>query len=82
MQAYAIEITDENLRGVIHSEAGKDYNLADALKWYEEYGGGWFLRDPGSPFDCRFFMPEVFDQMYSFLSPLDTSSLIRPVVRS
>lgn len=78
MVAHAIAITEENVRGVIQSEAGSYYNLETALKWLEEHEEGWFLRDPSSPLDCEFFMPEVFNEMYMFLSK-DQSSLIRRV---
>jgi len=80
MSAYAIAITEENLRGVIHSEAGLKFNLEMALQWLEEHGEGWFVRDPGSPFDCEFFMPEIFEELYMFLAP-DRHALIRPVVQ-
>jgi hypothetical protein len=80
MSAYAIAITEENLRGVIHSEAGPSYDLETALSWLEDHEEGWFLRDPGSPLDCEFFMPEVFFEMYIFLSN-DKESLIRRVVK-
>jgi len=80
MQAYAIAITEENLNGVIHSEAGWSYNLEAALQWLEEHEEGWFLRDPGSAFDCAFFESEVFGQIYTFLHS-DAGSLIRPVIR-
>lgn len=80
MSAYAIAVTEDNLRGVILSEAGQDFDLEAALDWYKEHGGGWFLRDPGSPLDCAFFMREVFGTMYMFLSN-DPDSLIRRVVQ-
>jgi hypothetical protein len=80
MSAYAIAITEDNLRGVIQSEAGLNFDLEMALLWLEEHEEGWFLRDPGSPLDCEFFMPEVFAEMYGFLSN-DQSSLIRRVVK-
>jgi hypothetical protein len=78
MVAHAIAITEENVRGVIQSEAGPSFDLEKALQWLEEHEEGWFLRDPSSPLDCEFFMPEVFNQMYIFLS-MDQSSLIRRV---
>lgn len=80
MPAYAIAITEDNLRGVIHSEAGLNFNLEAALKWLEDHEEGWFLRDLGSPLDCEFFMPEVFKEMYIFMND-DTSALIRSVVK-
>jgi len=80
MSAYAIRITKDNLQGVIRSEAGLDFDLEEALDWLKDHEEGWFLRDPGSPLDCEFFMPEIFAEMYIFLSN-DTSSLIRRVVK-
>lgn len=80
MPAYAIAVTEENIRGVIFSEAGPGFDLELALQWLEDHESGWFLRDPGSPFDCEFFMPEVFAEMYGFLND-DKSALIRTVVQ-
>jgi hypothetical protein len=80
MPAYAIAITEENIRGVILSEAGPEFDIELALEWLEDHEAGWFLRDLGSPFDCEFFMPEVFVEMYGFLND-DRTSLIRSVVR-
>lgn len=80
MSAYAVKITEDNIRGVIRSEAGKSFNLSIALSWLEEHEEGWFLRDESSPLDCEFFMPEVFAEMYAFTSD-DKSSLIRHVVK-
>jgi len=80
VQAYAIKITPENLRGVIRSEAGRDFDLEMALQWLEEHEEGWFLRDEGSPLDCQFFVPMVFFEMYVFTSH-DESSLFRNVVK-
>jgi hypothetical protein len=81
LPAYAIAVTEENLKGVIRSEAGPKFDLETALWWLEEHGEGWFLRDPNSPLDCQFFMPEVFFEMYSFWSN-DPTSLIRRVVQN
>lgn len=82
MAAYAIAITEDNLRGVILSEAGRNFDLKAALQWFDEYGEGWFLRDPESGFDCAFFMPDVFEEIYMFVSGNnDKSSLIRTVIR-
>jgi len=79
-RGYAIPITEENLRGVILSEAGPTYNLNRALDWFNEYGEGWFVREEGASLDCQFFMPEVFEEMYRFVSG-DRGDLIRRVIR-
>lgn len=76
----AIAITEENIRGVIHSEAGAKFNREAALEWLNNHGEGWFLIDPDSPFNGEFFMREVFDEMYAFRSD-NTSDLINEVVR-
>lgn len=81
MPAYAIAVTEENLRGVILSEAGRDFDLEGALLWLKDHESGWFIRDPGSPLDCAFFMQEVFQEMYDFLND-DQSSLIRMVIKT
>lgn len=79
--AYAVAITEENLRGVIRSEAGSNFDLEFALAWLEEHGEGWFLRDEESALDCQFFMPMVFVEMYQFVSSLDHTSLFRQVIK-
>ena len=66
MQRYAIAITEDNIKGVILSEAGLNYNVNTALRWLKDYGDGWFVRDPSSPFDCLFLTDEVFHQIYLF----------------
>lgn len=80
MPAYAVEITEANIRGVICSEAGRAFDLDLALRWLEEHEGGWFLRDEGSPLDCHFFMPEVFAEMYAFTS-FDDGAIFKHVVK-
>lgn len=78
--AWAVAITEDNLRGVIRSEAGPNFNLELALDWLKEYEEGWFLRDEESPFDCQFFTSEIFEEIYQFASP-DNNSLFRRVVQ-
>lgn len=78
-RAYAVKITEENLRGVILSEAGLNYNLEYALEWLEEHGDGWFLRDPESVLDCQFIVDTVFETLYQFTS-VDDHSLFRHVI--
>lgn len=80
MSAYAIAVTEENLKGVIRSEAGPNFDLEEALSWLKDHQFGWFVRDPGSPLDCELFMPEVFAEMYLFLSN-DKESLIRRITK-
>ena len=74
MQAYAVAITEDNIRNAIRSEAGRDFDLDIALAWLEEHENGWFLRDEGSIFDCQFFMPEVFEELYAFVSYKDNET--------
>lgn len=78
--AYAIAITEENIKGVIRSEAGLDFDVEGAFNWLKEHGSGWFLRDDESPFDCQFFDSEVFEEIYKFNS-IDDHSLFRKVYR-
>lgn len=78
MYAYVVAVTEENLRGVILSEAGPSFDLALSLAWLKEHGEGWFLRDENSTLDCQFFMTEVLEEMYDF-SPHDEHSLFRRV---
>lgn len=80
MSAYAVAITEDNVRGVIHSEAGLNFNLEYALNWLKAHGEGWFLRDEESPLDCQFFMPLVFEELYMFTSN-DEHSLFRHVIK-
>lgn len=79
MQAYAVAITEANLRNAIRSEAGRNYDLDWSLHWLEEHGSGWFLRDEGSPLDCQFFMPEVFAELYGFISDDETATFRRVI---
>ena len=78
--AYAIAVTEENLRGVIASEAGSDYDLDQALAWLSFHEEGWFVRDEESSLDCYFFRPEAFEEAYAF-SEYDEGVLISRIVR-
>lgn len=80
MTAYAVAITEDNIYGIIRSEAGSDFNLAVALDWLTEHGEGWFLRDPSTVLDCSFFATEIFLEMYKFTSN-DQQSLLRAVIQ-
>jgi hypothetical protein len=75
---YAIAITEENIRGVILSEAGSGFDLAAALDWLEEFKEGWFIRDESSVLDCHLFTPETFAVMYTFTDN-DQGLLMRKV---
>lgn len=76
--AYAIRVTEANIKSIILSEAGESYNVIDALKWLQEHGEGWFLRDEDSVLDCKFFRPEIFTVMYKFVD-YDDGRLIHQV---
>lgn len=78
--AYAVAITEDNLRGVILSEAGPGFDLDLALDWLKEYEEGWFLRDEESALDCQFMVPSIFKELYKFISS-DNDSLFRQVIR-
>lgn len=78
MTAYAIAITEENVRGIILSEAGSKYDVDGALHWLATYGEGWFVRDPSTVLDCSFYTPEIFEQMYTFISA-DEHSIMRHI---
>ena len=77
--AHAIAITEENIYGVIRSEAGPDFDIEYALNWLYEHEEGWFLRDEESELDCQFFEPDIFKEFYRFSSIQDTDSLLRQV---
>ena len=80
MPAYAIAITEDNIRGVIASEAGPNFDFITALQWLKEYEEGWFVRDEETAFDCKFFEPTIFLQIYAFTSN-DDNDLIRNIIR-
>lgn len=80
MGAYAVAVTEDNIKGVIRSEAGRSFNLERALDWLKVHEEGWFLRDEESALDCQFFMPEVFEEMYKFTYS-ESTSLLRSVIR-
>jgi hypothetical protein len=78
MVAYACRISEENL-GVIASEH-PGFDREETLRWIEEHGEGYFLRDDASSFDCQYFVPEVFQRFYSF-EPGNEGELFRRVLR-
>jgi hypothetical protein len=77
--AYVVKITEDNLRGVIRSEAGPNYDLDAALDWFNEHGEGWFLRDEETVLDCQFFVPDILTKFYKFTN-VDDHSLFRRVI--
>jgi hypothetical protein len=79
MAAYVVAITEDNIYGVIRSEAGPNYDLDAALDWLAEYGEGWFLRDEETVLDCQFFAPDVLKKFYYFAN-IDDHSLFRRVM--
>lgn len=77
MAAYACRIIPENF-GVIASEK-PDFDRPQLEEWLREHEIGYFLRDPDSQFDCQYFDPTVFLQLYEFVHPSDTGALFREV---
>lgn len=57
----------ENMQ-VIASEK-PDFDRDEFLEFLETHGGGYFLRDPDSVYDCQYFDPDIFPELYSFASP-------------
>lgn len=78
--AWACKTSKENL-GAIASEAGGHFDRKYAEDWVEEHGEGYFLRDPGSAFDCQFFVDTVFFDLYEFEASSSDNALFRTVVR-
>jgi hypothetical protein len=74
----AIAVTEENIRGIIRSEAGSTFDIDIALAWLAEQKEGWFLRDDRSIFDCHLFASETFAEMYKFTQD-DQNSIMRHV---
>ena len=81
MQAYAVAVTEANIRTAIRSEAGRGFNLELALQWLEEHEDGWFIRDEGSTFDCMMFRPEVFEELYMFSDIDNNDAVFRKIVK-
>lgn len=76
--AYAVVMSTENM-SAIASEHPK-FDKAAFLKWLEDHGEGYFLRDETTSLDCQYFEPTVFAQMYLFEGG-DEATLFRRVVR-
>lgn len=79
MVAYAVPITLENM-GAIASEK-PDFNREEFLSWIEDHGTGFFVRDPGTVFDCEYFDPKVFLEIYIFEKRSDANELFRQISR-
>lgn len=78
MIAYAVQIKPENF-GAIASEK-PDFDLESTKKWLDFHEEGYFLRDPESALDCKYFESTVFSQMYTFSHP-NSTELFKRVVR-
>jgi hypothetical protein len=78
MPAYAIKVTEENIRGIILSEAGRDFDVNIALDWLKQNEAGWFVRDNCSPFDCEFISDDIFKEFYMFTHN-DHTSILRHI---
>lgn len=75
--AYACRISQENL-GAIASEK-PDFDREEALEWIQT-GGGFFIRDEGSPFDCEYMADVVFHQIYLF-DNFDRTAIFHRILR-
>jgi hypothetical protein len=76
--AFAVRITEENFQAIASEKP--NFNLEETLQWLEDHGQGYFLRHPGTSFDCEYFVDEVFTQLYAFAAA-DTSAIFRRVHR-
>lgn len=78
MVAYAVRIAEENMQAIV-SEHPR-FDKEEFLECLEGYEVGYFLRDPSSVFDCKYFDKDVFLQMYTF-EKRDNNELFRTVRR-
>ncbi len=63
--AWACRTTRAN-QAVIASE-NPNFDKAQFDKWLVDHDeSGYFIRDPYSPFDCRYIVEFLFHQMYAF----------------
>jgi hypothetical protein len=76
--AYACRITKENF-GAIASEK-PDFDEEYTLRWLDDHGTGYFLRDPSSALDCQYFDDDVFFEIYIFQSK-DEGELFRRCIK-
>ena len=49
--------------GAIASEK-PDFDIDEMTKWLTHHEQGYFIRDEGSPFDCKFMTDFVFHEIY------------------
>jgi hypothetical protein len=77
--AWACLITRLN-RAVIASE-NPQFDEAEFDQWLRDHPVGYFVRDPDSPFDCRYMSDLVFHEMYIFEHG-DEDALFRKILRS
>lgn len=78
MVAYAVRITEEN-RQAIASEHPY-FDTDEFQHWLDDHEVGFFLRDPQSIFDCRYFEEVVLLEMYRFVRPR-SGEMFQPVER-
>lgn len=76
MPAYACRISVENTQ-IIASE-NPTFNLDEFKVWLEVHEDGYFLRDEGSLFDCKYLAVEVFKELYAF-EPGGESEIFRRI---
>lgn len=76
--SYAIEISERNVPAIV-SEAGPHLTRQMVLGWLEVYDEGYFVRDPGSPWDCDMFEESVFHDFFRFRYS-DDSVLFREII--
>lgn len=76
--AWACKITRAN-RMAIASENPK-FDLVEFEKWLSEHEVGFFVRDPSSVFDCRYFSDVTFNEMYIFARG-DEDALFRRIIK-
>jgi len=76
--AWACKVTRANQSAIASEDPG--FDLAAFNKWLAIHDVGYFIRDPDSPFDCRYMSDVVFDQMYIFANG-DEGALFRRIVK-
>lgn len=78
-QAWAVLVTEENFQAIL-SESGRQFDRKFLEIWFEEEGGGYFIRDKTSKLDCHLFPEKAFFKLYSFVNQND-ASLFREIVK-
>lgn len=76
--AWACKINRENQAAII-SEHPK-FDLDEFEKWLRDHKDGYFVRDPSSPFDCRYFSELTFYEFYLFM-PGNQDALFRQIIK-